>query len=216
MRRFHLQTRPAPRVCGAAHRRAAQKWGMSRFSSGAGIASPAAGAAAPVAHGAAVAGAEELLEVAVALEAAQARDRADGRRRLREERADAAQALVAQRLADRPARDVLEVALGITFKYLDGTFERTVADGAGGTRYETGRWREERADAPTWYEIPYRAIVPKGAENVLAPGRCLDCDRDAYGACRVMVNCNQMGEAARRAAARALARGLPAADAFVA
>ena len=73
--------------------------------------------------------------------------------------------------------------------------------------------REERADAPTWYEIPYRAIVPKGAENVLAPGRCLDCDRDAYGACRVMVNCNQMGEAAGRAAANALDRGLPAAAA---
>ena len=88
--------------------------------------------------------------------------------------------------------------------------------GRAGTRYETGRWREERADAPTWYEIPYRAIVPKGAENVLAPGRSLDCDRDAYGACRVMVNCNQMGEAAGRAAANALARGLPAADAFVA
>ena len=30
----------------------------------------------------------------------------------------------------------------------------------------TGRGR---ADAPTWYEIPYRAIVPKGSENVLAP-----------------------------------------------
>ena len=102
---------------------------------------------------------------------------------------------------------------GITFKYLDGTFERTVSDGAGGTRYETGRWRAERADAPTWYEIPYRSIVPKGAENVLAPGRALDCDRDAYGACRVMVNCNQMGEAAGRAAANALARGLSAADA---
>ncbi|MBQ3811654.1 MAG: FAD-dependent oxidoreductase [Kiritimatiellae bacterium] len=104
---------------------------------------------------------------------------------------------------------------GITFKYLDGRFERTVADGAGGTRYETGRWREARADAPTWYEIPYRSIVPKGAENVLAPGRALDCDRDAYGACRVMVNCNQMGEAAGRAAANALARGLPAAEAFL-
>ena len=102
---------------------------------------------------------------------------------------------------------------GITFKYLDGRFERTVADGAGGTRYETGHWREARADAPIWYEIPYRSIVPKGAENVLAPGRALDCDRDAYGACRVMVNCNQMGEAAGVAAANALVRGLPAADA---
>ena len=85
--------------------------------------------------------------------------------------------------------------------------------GRAGTRYETGRWREERADAPTWYEIPYRAIVPKGAENILAPGRCLDCDRDAYGACRVMVNCNQMGEAAGRAAANAIASGLPASGA---
>jgi len=59
----------------------------------------------------------------------------------------------------------------------------------------------------------YRVDIHEGAENVLAPGRCLDCDRDAYGACRVMVNCNQMGEAAGRAAANALARGLPAADA---
>ena len=70
-----------------------------------------------------------------------------------------------------------------------------------------------RGGTTTWYEIPYRAIVPKGSENVLAPGRCLDCDRDAYGACRVMVNCNQLGEAAGRAAANALDRGLPAAAA---
>lgn len=68
---------------------------------------------------------------------------------------------------------------------------------------------------PTWYEIPYRSIIPKGAENVLAPGRILDCERDAHGACRVMVNCNQMGEAAGRAAANALAKNLPAAKAMV-
>ncbi len=102
---------------------------------------------------------------------------------------------------------------GIVFKYLDGHFERIVPDGDSGSRQEMGRWREDGGETPTWYEIPYRAIVPKGAENVLAPGRILDCERDAYGACRVMVNCNQMGEAAGRAAANALAKGLPAADA---
>ena len=37
---------------------------------------------------------------------------------------------------------------------------------------------------------------------------------DAYGAWRVMVNCNQMGEAAGRAAAHALAKHLTAAEAF--
>ena len=103
---------------------------------------------------------------------------------------------------------------GITFKYLDGTFERTFSDEKG-HHYERGRWREDDGKLPTWYEIPYRSIVPKGAENVLAPGRTLDCERDAHGACRVMVNCNQMGEAAGRAAANALAKDLPAAAAFV-
>lgn len=39
----------------------------------------------------------------------------------------------------------------------------------------------------------------------------LDCARDAYGASRVMVHCNQMGEAAGLAAARALKESLPAA-----
>ena len=103
---------------------------------------------------------------------------------------------------------------GITFKYLDGTFERSFSDEKG-HHYEKGRWREDDGKLPTWYEIPYRSIVPKGAENVLAPGRILDCERDAHGACRVMVNCNQMGEAAGRAAANALAKGLPAAAAHL-
>ena len=75
-----------------------------------------------------------------------------------------------------------------------------------------GRWREPSEDMPTWYEIPYRSIVPKGSVNVLAPGRALDCERDGYGACRVMVNCNQLGEAAGRAAAEALRQNIAAGE----
>lgn len=44
--------------------------------------------------------------------------------------------------------------------------------------------------------------TPAGAKNLLVPGRALDCTREAYGALRVMVNCNQMGEAAGLAAAK--------------
>ena len=40
--------------------------------------------------------------------------------------------------------------------------------------------------------------------GAIAAGRMLDCSREAFGALRVMVNCNQMGEAAGRAAARAV------------
>ena len=44
--------------------------------------------------------------------------------------------------------------------------------------------------------IPYRSLVPQSMDNLLVAGRALDADRGAYGAIRVMVNCNQMGQAA--------------------
>jgi hypothetical protein len=40
--------------------------------------------------------------------------------------------------------------------------------------------------------------------NLLIAGRLIDADREAFGSVRVMVNCNQMGEAAGVAAALAL------------
>jgi hypothetical protein len=47
---------------------------------------------------------------------------------------------------------------------------------------------------------------------VLVSGRLVDADRGAYGAIRVMVNCNQTGEAADVACALALKDGLDVAD----
>jgi hypothetical protein len=58
-------------------------------------------------------------------------------------------------------------------------------------------------DAP-FYQIPLSALVPKGAKNVLIAGRSIDADEGAFGAVRVMVNCNQMGQAAGTAAWLAL------------
>jgi hypothetical protein len=70
------------------------------------------------------------------------------------------------------------------------------ADGAGVT------FRHLK-DAP-FYQIPFSSLVPRGAKNVLVAGRCLDADEGAFGAVRVMVNCNQMGQAAGAAAWLAL------------
>ena len=81
---------------------------------------------------------------------------------------------------------------GITFRYLNGT-ERYIA--ADGTSTE-GRWRGPVDEDPTFYQIPYSSLVPEGARNVVVAGRLLDADAGAYGAARVMVNCNQTGEAA--------------------
>ena len=87
-------------------------------------------------------------------------------------------------------------------------------DDAGIVQWTNSRWRAEGTPSPACYSIPYRAIVPVGSENVLCAGRMLDCSRDAYGALRVMVNCNQMGEAAGLAAAKAVKSGLPAFKAY--
>jgi len=94
---------------------------------------------------------------------------------------------------------------GLIFRYLDGT---EVFAGVDGKR-EEGRWREETGENPTFYQIPYRSLVPQGAANVLVTGRAIDADRGAFGAIRVMVNCNQTGEAAGTAAYLALDSNKP-------
>ena len=99
---------------------------------------------------------------------------------------------------------------GITFRYLDGT-EEIISHRASGKNL--GRWREELQEDPTFYQIPYRSIVPTDKfNNVLMCGRMIDADPGAFGAVRVMVNLNQLGEAAGVAAYLALDRCVSVGD----
>jgi len=97
---------------------------------------------------------------------------------------------------------------GITFRYLDGREEYVIP----GKPMVRGRWLEDGKDHASFYQIPFRSLVPKGSENVLIAGRLMDADRGAYGAVRVMVNCNQTGEAAGVACFLALENSLPVAE----
>ncbi|HUT92925.1 MAG TPA: FAD-dependent oxidoreductase [Thermoguttaceae bacterium] len=97
---------------------------------------------------------------------------------------------------------------GVTFRYLDGREEYVIPNGPP----QVGRWRPETAENPTFYQVPYRSLVPHGSRNVLVAGRLLDADRGAFGGVRVMVNCNQMGQAAGTAAYLALCDGLGVAE----
>lgn len=85
---------------------------------------------------------------------------------------------------------------GITFRYLDGT-ELYVCQGLPTVK---GRWRPKTEVNPTYYQIPLRSMLPGGYPNLVVAGRMIDADPVAHGAIRVMVNCNQMGEAAGVAA----------------
>lgn len=57
--------------------------------------------------------------------------------------------------------------------------------------------------------VPLGALIPKGAVNILAAGRCISSDRLANSALRVQAACMATGQAAGAAAALAAAAGCP-------
>jgi len=99
---------------------------------------------------------------------------------------------------------------GITFKYLDGSLVYSRP----GYPHKKGRWRDETPEDPTFYQIPFRSLVPGTYDNLILAGRMLDAAKEAYGGIRVMVNMNQAGEAAGVAAWLSLSagKGIPELD----
>jgi len=91
-------------------------------------------------------------------------------------------------------------AAGTVLRYLDGREEVVQPDG----KVVWQRWRPEGNEFAPYYQIPYRSLIPEKSINLLIAGRLIDADREAFGGVRVMVNCNQMGEAAGMAAALAV------------
>ncbi|MDR1224225.1 MAG: FAD-dependent oxidoreductase [Tannerella sp.] len=50
------------------------------------------------------------------------------------------------------------------------------------------------------YEIPYRALLPQGLNNMLVAGRCISATHAAFGSIRVMATCMAVGQGAGVAA----------------
>ncbi|MBP3347636.1 MAG: FAD-dependent oxidoreductase [Clostridia bacterium] len=97
--------------------------------------------------------------------------------------------------------DVHHKQNGIMFMQFDGTYTQEQPDG---TIYH-GNWRKEwgidpNLPIPTCYHLPFKCLVGEKYENIIAAGRMLNADTPAFGALRVMVNLNQIGEAAGVAA----------------
>jgi len=84
---------------------------------------------------------------------------------------------------------------GFALKYLNGTTETFGPNGK-----TSGRWRDPIDVDPTYYQIPYRTMIHRSLKNAVMAGRMISADPGAFGAIRVMVNLNQVGEAAGTAA----------------
>ena len=59
-----------------------------------------------------------------------------------------------------------------------------------------------------YYEIPYRALLPREYDNLLVAGRCISATHEAQSAIRIMPICANMGEAAGLAAAQACQKAI--------
>ena len=62
------------------------------------------------------------------------------------------------------------------------------------------------------YNIPYRALVPQGTQNLLLAGRCISGDFYPHSSYRVMGNMAAVGEACGFAAALAVKTGIAPRD----
>lgn len=70
----------------------------------------------------------------------------------------------------------------------------------------------KKIPAGKWYHIPYRALLPEGADNLLVAGRCISSTHEAQSAYRVLPIVANIGEAAGLAAALAKKEGATLAD----
>ena len=98
---------------------------------------------------------------------------------------------------------------GITFKYLDGEVKSVYGKS---NRTVFGNWRKEKgisSPPALYYQVPFEILVQDKIENLIPVGRMINADEGAFGALRVMVNLNQLGEAAGVAAYLSLNAGVP-------
>ena len=61
----------------------------------------------------------------------------------------------------------------------------------------------------SYYDIPYRSLVPKQIDNLLISGRCISADHVAHSSLRVIATCFAIAQAAGKAAVMSLDRGIP-------
>jgi hypothetical protein len=99
-------------------------------------------------------------------------------------------------------------------RWIQGRHQLTVDEVRAGTRFDDAVARtawpvelHDRSDSYVWemfdadhvHYVPLRSMIPPGADNLVAAGRCIDGDAAALSSVRVMGPCAAMGAAAAHA-----------------
>ena len=64
-------------------------------------------------------------------------------------------------------------------------------------------------DEGTWYQIPYRCLIPKSMKNMLVVGKCISATHEAHSSYRIMPYCAELGQAAGAAISIAKSDNVP-------
>ena len=105
--------------------------------------------------------------------------------------------------------DMHDLDGAVTFKYLNGYCVRMEGAERRSTEWD---WRKPEGltgEPAKFYQVPFRMLVQEQYDNFIAAGRMINADQQAFGALRVMVNLNQLGEAAGVAASLCIDRDTP-------
>jgi 2-polyprenyl-6-methoxyphenol hydroxylase-like FAD-dependent oxidoreductase len=66
-----------------------------------------------------------------------------------------------------------------------------------------------KEDPQSFYDIPYRCLLPRGIENLLVTGRCISAEHEASASSRISATCMALGQASGTAVALALKSKAP-------
>ena len=101
-------------------------------------------------------------------------------------------------LTEKECKDCVKFADGIAACNYDIDIHNP--EGSGTSHYYFGPGE--------YYTIPYRCLIPKGAENMLVAGRCISSDHGAQASYRIMPTVTTIGQAAGTAIALAKKAGV--------
>ena len=93
-------------------------------------------------------------------------------------------------------------------------FEDAVTTVTFGADFHNGDTEKQKCFEVKPYQIPFRAMLPKGTENIIVAGKTISGSRAALASYRVTGNCCAMGEAAGNTAAYAALNGMNIREAF--